>query len=119
MGKYIPPGSTVLVNSYLLHRDPRYFPDPEVYRPERFLPDRPKLPPYVFIPFSAGSRNCIGSKFATFVIKFAVLSILKAFHVEALDKEDELRFISELVLINANGLRLKLTPRERYSSDKN
>ena len=107
----IPPGSTVLINSYLLHRDDRFFPDPHIYRPERFLPDGPKLPPYAFIPFSAGSRNCIGWKFATLVVKVAILSVLKAFRVEALDKEDELRFISELVLVNANGLRLKITPR--------
>ncbi|XP_036140235.1 cytochrome P450 4c3 [Monomorium pharaonis] len=113
MGNQIPPGSTVLINSYLLHRDPRYFPEPHVYRPERFLPDGHKLPPYAFIPFSAGSRNCIGWKFATLVIKVAVLSVLKAFRVEALDEEKQLRFISELVLVNANGLRLKLKPREQ------
>ncbi|KYN40365.1 Cytochrome P450 4c3 [Trachymyrmex septentrionalis] len=111
MSSQIPPGSTVLINSYLLHRDDRFFPDPHIYRPERFLPDGPKLPPYAFIPFSAGSRNCIGWKFATLVVKVAILSVLKAFRVEALDKEDELRFISELVLVNANGLRLKITPR--------
>ncbi|CAL1684549.1 unnamed protein product [Lasius platythorax] len=112
MGNQIPPGSTVLINSYLLHRDDRHFPDPHVYRPERFLPDSPKLPVYAFIPFSAGSRNCIGWRFATLVIKVAVLSMLRTFRVEALDKEDQLRFISELVLVNANGLRLKITPRE-------
>lgn len=111
VGNEIPPGSTVLINSYLLHRDPRHFLDPDVYRPERFLPDGPKLPPYAFIPFSAGSRNCIGSRFAASVIKVAALSVLKAFRVEAFDTEDQLRFISELVLVNANGLRLKITPR--------
>ncbi|GAB1861205.1 Cytochrome P450 4c3 [Camponotus japonicus] len=111
MGNEIPPGSTVLINSYLLHRDPRHFPDPHIYRPERFLPDSPKLPLYTFIPFSAGSRNCIGSRFATSVIKVAVLSVLRAFRVEAFDTEDQLRFRSELVLVNANGLRLKITPR--------
>lgn len=116
MGNQIPPGSTVLINSYLLHRDPRHFPEPHIYRPERFLPDGPKLPPYAFVPFSAGSRNCIGWKFATLVIKVAILSMLKAFHVEALDREEQLRFISELVLVSANGLRLKITPREREHS---
>lgn len=113
MGNQIPPGSTVLINSYLLHRDDRHFPDPHTYQPERFLPDSPKLPLYAFIPFSAGSRNCIGWKFATLVIKMVVLSVLRTFRVEAFDTEDQLRFISELVLVNANGLRLKLTPRER------
>ncbi|EFN66739.1 Cytochrome P450 4g15 [Camponotus floridanus] len=111
MGNEIPPGSTVLINSYLLHRDSRFFPDPHIYRPERFLPNSPKLPPYSFIPFSAGSRNCIGSRFATSVIKVAVLSVLKAFRVEASDTQDQLRFKSELVLVNANGHRLKITPR--------
>jgi len=89
VGNEIPPGSTVLINSYL-HRDPRHFPDPHIYRPERFLPDSPKLPPYTFIPFSAGSRNCIGSRFATSVIKVAVLSVLKAFRVEVFDTEDQI-----------------------------
>ncbi|XP_071557668.1 cytochrome P450 4c3-like isoform X2 [Temnothorax nylanderi] len=112
IGNQIPSGSTVLINSYLLHRDARHFPEPDIYRPERFLSDDLKLPPYAFIPFSAGSRNCIGWKFATLVIKVAVLNVLKAFRVEAFDREDQLRLISELVLVNANGLRLKITPRE-------
>lgn len=113
VGSQIPPGSTVLVNSYLLHRDDRFFPQPHLYWPERFLSEDCKLPPYTFIPFSAGSRNCIGWKFATLVIKVAVLSLLRAFHVEVLNKEDQLRFISELVLVNADGLSIRLTRRER------
>lgn len=111
LGHDIPVGSTVIVNSFLLHRDARHFPEPDVYRPERFLPDSPKYPCYAFIPFSAGSRNCIGWKFATMVVKLVVLSVLKSYHVESLDTEDKLRFISELVLVNAGGLRLKIKPR--------
>lgn len=120
MGTVIPPGSTVLINSYLLHRDARHFTDPHVYRPERFLPDGPKLPRYAFIPFSAGSRNCIGWKFATVIVKLIVLTVLRSYHVEALDKEDQLRLISELVLTNADGIRLKITSRDqRHDSGKN
>ncbi|CAK9822228.1 Cytochrome P450 4c3 [Anthophora retusa] len=111
LGHDIPIGSTVIINTFLLHRDPRYFPDPEVYRPERFLPDAPKFPSYAFIPFSAGSRNCIGWKYATIIVKVILLNILKNFRVESVDTEDKLRFVPELVLINANGLRLKITPR--------
>ncbi|XP_014474605.1 PREDICTED: cytochrome P450 4c3-like [Dinoponera quadriceps] len=116
MGNVIPPGSTVLINSYLLHRDPRHFPDPHVYRPERFLPDSPKFARFAFIPFSAGSRNCIGWKFATIIVKVIVLSILRSYHVEALDREDQLRFISELVLVNAGGIRLKVTSRDQHTN---
>lgn len=112
LGNDIPVGSTVIINSFLLHRDARHFPEPDVYRPERFLPDRPKFPCYTFIPFSAGSRNCIGWKFATMAVKIIILYVLKSFHVESLDSEDKLRYISELVLNNADGLRLKVTPRD-------
>ncbi|XP_076376571.1 cytochrome P450 4C1 [Megalopta genalis] len=111
-GHDIPIGSTLLVNLFLLHRDPRYFPDPDSYRPERFLPDGPKYPPFAFIPFSAGSRNCIGWRYATMIVKVVIIFVLRNFHVESLDNENELRFTSELVLHNANGLRLKITPRE-------
>ncbi|XP_047369372.1 cytochrome P450 4c3-like isoform X2 [Vespa velutina] len=113
LGHNIPVGSTVLINSYLLHRDVRYFPEPDVYKPERFLPSSPKLPSYTFIPFSAGSRNCIGSKFATMVVKVFILSILKSYHIESLVTEDKLRLISELVLVNKDGIKLKITPRTR------
>lgn len=116
LGHNIPVGSTVIVHSFLLHRDPRYFPEPDTYRPERFLPDGPKYPSYAFVPFSAGSRNCIGWKYATMIVKVLVLLVLKNFHVESLDAEDQLRFISELVLHNADGLRLKITPRTQETS---
>ncbi|XP_076234064.1 cytochrome P450 4c3 [Calliopsis andreniformis] len=117
LGHDIPVGSTVIINSFVLHRDPRYFPEPDIYRPERFLPNGPKYPSYAFVPFSAGSRNCIGWKYATMIMKVVILEMLKNFHVEAIDSEDQLRFISELVLHNADGLRLKITPRtqEAYS----
>jgi len=107
----IPSGSTVLINSYLLHRDARFFPEPDIYRPERFLPSSPKIPSFAFIPFSAGSRNCIGWRFATMVVKMVIITLLKAYRIESVEKENELKFISELVLVNANGIKLKITPR--------
>nr|XP_031833974.1 cytochrome P450 4c3-like [Nomia melanderi] len=110
-GNDIPVGSTMLINLFLLHRDPQSFSEPNAYQPERFLPDGPKYPPFAFIPFSAGSRNCIGWKYATMMVKTIVLLVLREFHVEALDSEDQLHFTSELVLQTTNGLRLKITPR--------
>jgi cytochrome P450 len=62
---FLPARTTVLMSQYVLHRDPRYFPDPLRFDPERFTPQaraaRPKL---AYFPFGAGPRQCIGESFA-------------------------------------------------------
>lgn len=109
----IPAGTTVLINSYILHRDPRYFPQPDIFMPERFLPDKPKPPPFTYIPFSAGSRNCIGWKFAQMEVKVTILSILRAFEVYSIQSEDQLKFVANLVLDNADGIPIQIKPRQK------
>ncbi|PLB48584.1 putative cytochrome P450 [Aspergillus steynii IBT 23096] len=61
MGEWIPGDTSVSMTIYAAHRDPDIFPDPETYRPERWLDAeaRKRMEPY-FIPFSAGARGCIG-----------------------------------------------------------
>lgn len=61
-GKYtIPVGTEVGIGIFDLHRDPHLWPDPLTFDPDRFLPENVKNQhPYAFVPFSKGSRNCIG-----------------------------------------------------------
>lgn len=100
----------MLINTYLLHRDPRHFPEPSSYKPERFMAGE-KFPLFAYIPFSAGSRNCIGWKFATMTVKMIILSILLNYEVHSVHTEEQLRFKSEVVLNNEGGIRLRVTPR--------
>lgn len=61
----IPTGALVLMSQYLVHRDPRFFPDPLVFDPDRWLPDRQaRRPKLAYFPFGAGPRSCIGEGFA-------------------------------------------------------
>lgn len=64
-GYRIPADTDVFISPYLLQRDPRFWPDPDRFSPERFgKPGEPGGHRFAFIPFSAGARHCIGEGFA-------------------------------------------------------
>ncbi|XP_075226729.1 cytochrome P450 4C1-like isoform X2 [Lycorma delicatula] len=72
----LPKGCTVSLFLYKLHHDPKLFPDPEVFNPDRFLPEVAKSRhPYAFCPFSAGPRNCIDFLHWKVYVFFAVVFI--------------------------------------------
>ncbi|EFL20031.1 cytochrome P450 [Streptomyces sp. C] len=64
-GRPIPAGANVAVSHYALHHDRRWFPHPEHFDPDRWLPERAhRVPRGAMIPFGAGSRKCIGDTLA-------------------------------------------------------
>jgi cytochrome P450 len=65
-------GTLVLYSPYLTHRDPRLWPDPHEFRPQRFAGP---LPAWGFLPFAAGERTCLGSAYARLVLE----TVLEAF----------------------------------------
>jgi cytochrome P450 len=59
------PGSICLMSPYVMHRNPRYYSDPERFDPERFTPEaRQERPKFTYFPFGGGPRVCIGERFA-------------------------------------------------------
>ena len=69
--------------------------------------------PFAFVPFSAGSRNCIGQRFAIMEEKIVVAWVLRNFKISSVKRRDETRLKTELILRPIEGVRLQLTPRPK------
>uniref|UniRef100_A0A182MMT4 Cytochrome P450 n=1 Tax=Anopheles culicifacies TaxID=139723 RepID=A0A182MMT4_9DIPT len=76
----IPKDTLITIPVYALHRDPEFYPDPNQFNPDRFLPDEVKQRhPYVFIPFGEGPRICIGLRFGLMQAKLGLITLLRNF----------------------------------------
>ncbi len=65
LGGYdVPAGTILLMSPYAMHRNPRYWREPDAFRPERFLEEDPERPKFAYFPFGGGVRLCIGERFA-------------------------------------------------------
>lgn len=79
--------TSVLVSIYGLHRDGRYYPNPDQFDPERFSDEnRKNISPGSYLPFGIGPRNCIGSRFALMEAKAILYYLLLKFSLEVCDK---------------------------------
>lgn len=108
----IPKGTAVSIQVYYLHRDERFFPEPEKFDPDRFLPENLEgRNPFAYIPFSAGSRNCIGQKFAMYEEKSVLSSIIRSFKLRSVEKRTDLFLMRELILKSLSGMNVKLERR--------
>lgn len=79
----LPAGTRVLYSIYLSHRHPAFWQDPARFDPDRFLPEHSRQrPPYVYLPFGGGARNCIGTAFAQVESKIVLARILQQFDLQ-------------------------------------
>jgi len=74
-GYELPAGVSVTPSVYLVHRNPEIYPEPEAFRPERFLDNPPGT--YTWIPFGGGVRRCLGASFAQFEMAVVLRELVK------------------------------------------
>nr|XP_009934798.1 PREDICTED: cytochrome P450 3A9-like [Opisthocomus hoazin] len=112
-GVTIPKGTVVMIPPYSLHRNPEYWPNPEEFRPERFSKENKEaINPYVYLPFGAGPRNCIGMRFALLSLKIAITMLLQHFTFQTCkETQIPLKLSSQGLLTPKKPIILKLVPR--------
>ncbi|XP_054949275.2 cytochrome P450 4A22 isoform X2 [Pan paniscus] len=105
-GRSLPKGIMVFLSIYGLHHNPKVWPNPEVFDPSRFAPGSAQHS-HAFLPFSGGSRNCIGKQFAMNELKVATALTLLRF--ELLPDPTRIPIpMARLVLKSKNGIHLHL-----------
>ncbi|XP_067123236.1 cytochrome P450 4C1-like [Centruroides vittatus] len=108
----LPPKSTFVICIHAIHHNPSVYENPEVFDPDRFLPENcKKLHPYAFLPFSAGPRNCLGSKFAMVTMKTVMANILRNFKVYSLDPQDKIVTSLSVVLTPKSVIKMYVEKR--------
>ncbi|HVO70852.1 MAG TPA: cytochrome P450 [Aggregatilineaceae bacterium] len=81
-GYLLKAGSVLITSPYITHRLPRYFPDPECFRPERFAPGEQSLPRFAYFPFGGGPHICIGQSFAMLEAVLILATIAQRYTLE-------------------------------------
>jgi cytochrome P450 len=83
-GRRFPAGAWFWIVPWVLHRDPRHFPDPLRFDPDRWLEPRAKdLPKFAYFPFGGGPRICIGHQFATMEATLMLATIARRWRLQS------------------------------------
>jgi cytochrome P450 len=118
-GVRIPKGAQIFLSQWVVHRDPRFFPNPEGFDPDRWLPERAAgLPKYAYFPFGGGPRVCIGNHFAVMEAALILAMIVQRWQVELLPGQKlELR-PSVTLRQKGPGLQVRLAERATREQPK-
>ncbi|XP_045538879.1 cytochrome P450 6B5-like [Papilio machaon] len=98
-------GQTILVSTSGIHYDPKYYPNPEKFDPDRFSPENEKdRHSCAYLPFGTGPRNCIGMRFAKVQSRVCVAKFLSKFRVEPSQKTPTvLKYDPMRVVLSSKG----------------
>jgi cytochrome P450 len=112
IGEYrIPVGAQVIMSQWIVHRDPRFFEEPEAFRPERWEGDLTRrIPRFAYFPFGGGARRCIGDSFAMVEATLLLAAIARRFHLD-LSPEARIELWPSITLRPRHGLAMQVRAR--------
>ncbi|XP_022832187.1 cytochrome P450 4C1-like [Spodoptera litura] len=110
----LPAGCSFVAPIFHLHRDPRFWTEPDRFDPERFNPENVKTRnPNAYIPFSLGQMDCLGRFFGTKLVKTLCVRVLREFELSSTETYDDLRVIISISVASLNGFPIILNPRKK------
>ncbi|XP_031138529.1 thromboxane-A synthase [Sander lucioperca] len=120
-GQLLPKGATLEIPAGFLHHDPEHWPEPESFIPERFTPEaKGNRHPFVYLPFGAGPRNCVGMRLAQLEIKMALVRLFRRFSIVACSETKvPLELKSSSTLGPKNGIFVKIRRRDMGKVQEN
>ncbi|CAN5629970.1 cytochrome P450 [soil metagenome] len=111
-GYPVPVGLTIYMSQWVVHRDPRWFDDPEAFRPGRWSGDLARrIPRYAYFPFGGGPRVCIGNQFALMESALLLATIARRFRLE-LAPAAQVELLPTMTLRPAHGLKMHVHARK-------
>jgi cytochrome P450 len=110
-GYRVPAGATVVVSQWVMHRDPRYYEQPERFNPDRWLDEQAKAAPkFAYFPFGGGPRTCIGASFAAMEAALVLAAIAQRFQIRVA-QDHPVEPLPTITLRPRDGIQVVLTRR--------
>ncbi|MBW4616746.1 MAG: cytochrome P450 [Desmonostoc vinosum HA7617-LM4] len=109
LGHSLQPGTVLLASIYLTHQREDLYPQPQEFRPERFL--ERQFSPYEFLPFGGGVRRCIGEALSTFQMKLVLATILSNYELALVNHQPEKPQRRGFTLAPTSGVKMIITRR--------
>lgn len=120
-GQFYAKGIHIMPATYSIHRDPKIWPEPERFNPDRWR-DQANFHPAAFMGFGLGPRNCLGGKLAVHETKLVIRMILNNYKLEVCDKTpDEWRFSSPglFFTLNDEPINIRFSPLAKSENSNN
>jgi cytochrome P450 len=117
-GYRIPAGSQILISSYVSHHHPDFWPNPEGFDPDRWLPEEvARRPKNAWFPFSGGPHQCIGGYFGLMEMAIVIAMVLQRFELELVPGH-RVEAKPGITLGFKHGLQMTLRRRQRVPGDE-